>query len=195
MINYLEGLLVAKQPPKLIIAIGGIGYEVHVPLSILWDLPAIGHPVKIFSQFIVREDAHTLYGFKTPSDKELFNQLLKVNGIGPKVALAILSGLSVQECYRAVLAKDLNAFTAIPGIGKKTAERLLMELQDKMGALEVTEGAAPMTLSLAHREAMEALLSLGYTSKEAQKAIGAVKEAGDSTEVLIKRALQGLVVG
>lgn len=194
MIYFLEGILVTREPPKVVVAVGGMGYEIQVPLSMMWQLPEIGKTVKIFTQLIIREDSHTLYGFSRVSDKTFFNELLKVNGIGPKVALAILSGLSVEECHQAILAKNIQAFTAIPGIGKKTAERLMMEMQDKLEGVNL--GAFGVSASsVAQREAMEALLALGYTSKEAQKAITSVKEGADNTEVLIKKALQGLVAG
>ena len=188
MIAYLQGLLIEKQTTSIIVEVSGIGYEVFVPLTTLLKLTDLNQVVKLHTQFIVREDAQTLYGFLTPSDKQFFVQLIKVNGIGPKVALAILSGLTVEECHQAILAQDLQAFIAIPGIGKKTAERLMIELQDKVPKL-VASSALPRR---SQQEALEALLSLGYTSKEAQKAIAGVQDPGDNSELLIKRALQGL---
>ena len=188
MIAYLQGLLVEKNATSVIVEVSGMGYEVFVPLTTLWKLNDLNQAVRLYTQFIVREDAHTLYGFQSVSDKQFFVQLIKVNGIGPKVALAILSGLTVEECHQAILAQNVQAFIAIPGIGKKTAERLMIELQDKIPKL-LSSTALPRR---SQQEALEALLSLGYTAKEAQKAIAGVQDAGDNSESLIKRALQGL---
>lgn len=187
MIAYLQGLLIEKHMTSIILEVSGIGYEIFVPLSTLWKLNDLNQFVKLHTQFIVREDAHTLYGFLNVLEKQLFVQLIKVNGIGPKVALAILSGLTVDECHQAILTQNIQAFVAIPGIGKKTAERLMIELQDKIPKL--LSSALPRR---SQQEALEALLSLGYSAKEAQKAIAGVQDVGDNSEFLIKRALQGL---
>jgi Holliday junction DNA helicase RuvA len=187
MLAYLYGTLVEKHPPQVVIDISGVAYEVWVPLSTFWKLGEIGQPQKLYIHMIVREDSHTLYGFATDTDKRFFNQLLKVNGIGPKVALGILSGLSVTECHQAILSKDVAMLTRIPGIGKKTAERLIIEIQDKLEGLPIALGT-----SRAQQDALEALQSLGYTAKEAQKAIAKVGKTIDNSESLIKQALQGL---
>lgn len=188
MIATLQGILSDKQTTSVIVEVGGLGYEVFVPLTTLWKLPDVGQSVTLYTQLIIREDAHTLYGFKQLVDKQFFVQLIRVNGIGPKVALAILSGLTVDECHQAIISQNTQAFIAVPGIGKKTAERLMIELQDKVPKL-LTMSALPRRCQ---QEALEALLSLGYTAKEAQKAIASVPDAGENSEFLIKRALQGL---
>ncbi len=189
MIGYLRGTLVEKQPPRVVIDVGGIGYELAMPLSGFWKIPELNQSLLIYTQLIVREDAHTLYGFSSVLEKNFFNQLLRINGVGPKMALAILSGLTVEACHQAVMAQDIRALTVIPGVGKKTAERLMIELRDKMGAFASTTLTAPQRIQ---QEALEALVALGYTHKEAQKAVMGMGDIGEDSMSLLKRTLQKL---
>ena len=169
MIGRLTGQLVAKQPPQIIIDVGGVGYEVDVPMSTFYALPATGERVQLMAHYVVREDAHLLFGFATNDERAAFRQLIKVTGIGPKVALAVLSGLSVAELNQAVALQDVKRLTRVPGIGNKTAERLLLELKGKVVASAAGAGAAPAVASPAD-DVVNALLALGYSEKEAAAA-------------------------
>jgi Holliday junction DNA helicase RuvA len=190
MIGRLSGVLLEKNPPQLLLDVQGVAYEVDVPMSTFYNLPGTGDRITLFTHLVVREDAHLLYGFGTESERRAFRQLLKVNGIGAKIALAVLSGLSVGELAQAVTLQESGRLTKIPGIGKKTAERLLLELKDKLGAhLTQTVGInkAPPPSS----DILNALLSLGYSDKEA---VAAVKELPEGVAVAegIKQALKRL---
>ncbi|MDZ4248270.1 MAG: Holliday junction branch migration protein RuvA [Patescibacteria group bacterium] len=186
MIAQLTGTLVSKDPSGVVVKVGGVGYLVMVPVSTLTDLPATGSEVTLHTHQYVREDVLALYGFSNTSERRLFTQLLGVSGIGPKVALAILS-LSTPDDIRAAIASGDSEFLAsVPGIGKKTAERVVVDLQDKMEM--VTSEGAPR----GQDEAVEALVSLGYSNAEARKAVGKVAAAADSTEAVIKAALKEL---
>ena len=169
MIGRLTGQLVAKQPPQIIVDVGGVGYEVDVPMSTFYALPATGERVQLMTHYVVREDAHLLFGFATNDERAAFRQLIKVTGIGPKVALAVLSGLSVAELNQAVALQDVKRLTRVPGIGNKTAERLLLELKGKVVASAAGAGAAPAVASPAD-DVVNALLALGYSEKEAAAA-------------------------
>jgi Holliday junction DNA helicase RuvA len=172
MIGRLTGILQEKQPPQVLLDVGGVGYEVDVPMSTFYNLPAIGEKTVLHIQFIVREDAHLLFGFATHDERETFRRLLKISGVGPKLALSILSGLSVGELAHAVVAQDAGRLTKIPGVGKKTAERLLLELRDKLPEVHAT--AALLGKPEAHSassDALNALLALGYNEREANWAI------------------------
>ncbi len=169
MIGRLTGQLVAKQPPQIIIDVGGVGYEVDVPMSTFYALPATGERVQLMAHYVVREDAHLLFGFATNDERAAFRQLIKVTGIGPKVALAVLSGLSVAELNQAIALQDVKRLTRVPGIGNKTAERLLLELKGKVVASAAGAGAAPAVASPAD-DVVNALLALGYSEKEAAAA-------------------------
>ena len=169
MIGRLTGQLVAKQPPQIIVDVGGVGYEVDVPMSTFYALPATGERVQLMAHYVVREDAHLLFGFATNDERAAFRQLIKVTGIGPKVALAVLSGLSVAELNQAVALQDVKRLTRVPGIGNKTAERLLLELKGKVVASAAGAGAAPAVASPAD-DVVNALLALGYSEKEAAAA-------------------------
>lgn len=188
MIGRITGTLAEKQPPQIVVDVGGVGYEINVPMSTFYQLPAIGVEVRLFTQQIVREDAHLLFGFATPDERVAFRQLLKVNGVGAKMALAVLSGMSVGELAQAVALQDAARFVKVPGIGKKTAERLVLELRDKL------EGAAGAVLPAAGpassgSDVTNALLALGYNDREVA---WAVKQLPDDAGVTdgIRQALK-----
>ena len=165
MIGRLSGRLVAKHPPQILVDVQGVGYEVDVPMSTLYQLPATGAEVTLLTHLIVREDAHHLYGFATESERTVFRQLLRISGVGARTALAVLSGMSVAELQQAVSAQDSARLVKVPGIGKKTAERLLLELRDKLdlaGVVIPAAGAAD-----AGNDIVNALLALGYNDREA----------------------------
>ena len=169
MIGRITGKLLAKQPPQIIVDVQGVGYEIDVPMSTLYQLPATGAELTLFTHLTVREDAHLLYGFATEQERTVFRQLLKISGVGARTALSVLSGLSVADLHAAVSAQDTGRLTKIPGIGKKTAERLLLELKDK---LKITVMMTPATAAAsASSDIVNALLSLGYNDKEASWAV------------------------
>jgi Holliday junction DNA helicase RuvA len=171
MIGRLAGVLLEKNPPQVLLDVGGVGYEVDVPMSTFYNLPKIGEKVSLFTQLIVREDAHLLYGFGTEAERATFKQLLKVSGVGPKVGLAVLSGMSVNDLAEAVAMQESGRLTKVPGIGKKTAERLLLELKDKLKVdIRIAVGGEAARPSSA-ADILNALMSLGYHEKEAQYAI------------------------
>ena len=169
MIGRLSGTLAAKQPPQIVIDVNGVGYEVDVPMSTFYALPATGERVQLMTHYVVREDAHLLFGFTTNDERAAFRQLIKVTGIGPKVALAVLSGLSVAELNQSIMMQDVKRLTRVPGIGIKTAERLLLELKGKAVASTGAAGALPVPPSPAD-DVVNALLALGYSEKEAAAA-------------------------
>lgn len=172
MIGRLTGVLLEKHPPMVALEVQGVAYELDVPMSTLYQLPATGATITLFTHLLVREDAHLLYGFATDQERQLFRQLLRVNGVGARTALAILSGLSAQELQHAVAAQDTGRLIRIPGIGKKTAERLMLELKDRLsGAIgDPGQGSAPSV----RNDALRALLALGYSEKEAGAALSKV---------------------
>ena len=171
MIGRLSGLLLEKNPPQVLLDVGGVGYEVDVPMSTFYNLPKIGEKVALFTQLIIREDAHLLYGFGTESERATFKQLLKVSGVGPKVGLAVLSGMSVNDLAEAVATQESGRLVKVPGIGKKTAERLLLELKDKLKVdVRIAVGGDVAKPSSA-ADILNALISLGYNDKEALYAI------------------------
>lgn len=194
MIVRLSGTLVSRQPPSLVLEVGGVGYEVEAPLNVFDRLPADGEPLTILTHLVVKEDAHVLYGFLSQADRRLFRELLKVSGIGPRLALAILSGVSGDDFALMVEAGDSQALTRLPGIGKKTAERLILEMRGKVSDLGGETGLAGGALS-AEGEAREALTALGYSSSEALKMIKAVGEKDLSAEALIRAALRKKMQG
>ena len=201
MIGRLRGTLAEKQPPHLILDVNGIGYELEVPMTTLYRLPALGEPVTLHTHLVVREDAHLLYGFAEKRERELFRELILLNGVGPKLALALMSGLEVDELVRCVQAQDTSTLVKIPGVGKKTAERLLVELKDRFKAWEnmptiaplVTEPKLAATVSSAEADAVSALIALGFKPQEASRAVAAVEEKDLSSEELIRRSLKGMV--
>ena len=198
MIGFIRGKLVVKTPPHLTVDVGGVGYDIEAPMSTFYTLPAIGSEVRLLTHLVVREDAHILYGFGTQDERALFRNLLKVSQIGPKIALAILSGVSVEGFTTLVKLQDTMALTKIPGVGRKTAERVLMEMKDKLDALSEASaslggGSMPMTASSTEGEAWTALVALGYKPAEVTQMLKPLAGSGGSTEDLIRRALQGAV--
>jgi Holliday junction DNA helicase RuvA len=189
VIGSLAGVIAEKEPPRVLIESQGVGYEVQVPMSTYLGLPPVGSQVRLRIHQVLREDASLLFGFATAEERELFRALLKVNGIGPKVALAILSGVSVNDFRLAVAAEDAAALTRLPGVGRKTAERVLVEMRDHFKGAPLS-GAATRALP-PREEALHALLALGYKPQEAQKMLEKAAPEGASTEELIRGALQG----
>jgi len=188
MIGRLTGILVEKNPPQLLLDVQGVAYEVDVPMSTFYNLPATGERVTLFTHLIVREDAHLLFGFGTEQERRAFRQLLKINGVGARTALSVLSGLSVAELAQAVTRQETGRLTRIPGIGKKTAERLLLELKDKLGA-EVTSAVGVHRQPPAMSDVLNALLALGYSDKEATAAVRELPEdvaVGDGIRQALK---------
>ncbi|GLK62372.1 Holliday junction branch migration protein RuvA [Azotobacter vinelandii] len=200
MIGRLRGILVEKQPPHLLVEANGVGYEVEVPMTTLYRLPSLNEPVTLHTHLVVREDAHLLYGFCERRERELFRELIRLNGVGPKLALALMSSLELDELVRCVQAGDIKALTRVPGVGKKTAERLLIELKDRFKAWESLPTVASLTLesnpdigiASAESDALSALVALGFKPQEASRAVAAVQEEGLSSEELIRRALRGM---
>jgi len=195
VIGSLRGLLVAKAPPQLLLEVGGVGYEVEAPMSTFYTLPPLGRELRLLTHLVVREDAQVLYGFATETERQLFRDLLRVTGIGPKLALTILSGSSVEAFTQCVLAQDAAALTRIPGVGRKTAERLLVEMRDRLQAAAQANGAVPAgaggtVVVGAEAEAQSALVALGYKPAEASRLLQGVRAPGASTEDLIRGALQ-----
>ena len=193
MIGFIRGKLVVKTPPHLTVDVGGVGYDIEAPMSTFYTLPALGSEVRLLTHLVVREDAHILYGFGTQEERTLFRNLLKVSQIGPKIALSILSGVSVEGFATLVKLQDSAALTRIPGVGRKTAERVLMEMKDRLDALNeaTVSGAVPMTPASTEGEAWTALVALGYKPAEVTAMLKPLAGSGGSTEDLIRRALQG----
>jgi Holliday junction DNA helicase RuvA len=170
MIGRLNGTLADKNPPQVLVDCHGVGYEVDVPMSTFYNLPGIGEVVTLLTHFVVREDAQILFGFATPTERQAFRQLIRISGVGPRTALSVLSGMSVADIAQAVTAQDASRLVKVPGIGKKTAERLLLELKGRIGAdLGNAVGAGPA--SGAQADILQALVALGYSDKEAQAAL------------------------
>jgi Holliday junction DNA helicase RuvA len=205
MIGTIRGTLVHKQPPDILVEVGGVGYEIQVPMTTLFQLPPIGGEVFLATHFVVREDAQLLYGFIDERDRRLFRQLIKVSGVGPKLALTILSGMDAGSFARCVQRDDMSSLVALPGVGRKTAERLLVEMRDKLkdwigaggsapGAAAGGETAAPFNDIVADAEG--ALIALGYKPQEASRMVLAVNDDSvTSSEDLIRRALKSTVKG
>jgi Holliday junction DNA helicase RuvA len=190
LIGRLSGRLAAKSPPQVLLDVNGVGYELDVPMSTFYNLPALGEPAQLLTHLVVREDAQLLYGFLTEAERATFRELVKISGVGPRTALAILSGLSVAELGSAVSRQDGARLVKVPGIGKKTAERLLLELKGKLGAdLPLPAGAT--ALSDAQADITQALQALGYNEREAQAAIKALP-ADIGVSDGIKQALKAL---
>ena len=188
MIGRLTGTLVEKNPPQLLLDVQGVAYEVDVPMSTFYNLPGTGERVALFTHLVVREDAHLLFGFGTEQERRAFRQLLKISGVGARTALSVLSGLSVVELAQAVTLQESGRLTKIPGIGKKTAERLLLELKDKLGA-DVTTGVGVHRVPPASSDVLHALIALGYSDKEAVATIRQLPEGiavGDGIRQALK---------
>jgi Holliday junction DNA helicase RuvA len=190
MIGRLTGTLLEKNPPQILLDVQGVGYEVDVPMSTFYNLPDLGAKVTLHTHLVVREDAHLLYGFLTENERRAFRLLTRISGIGAKMALAVLSGLSVAELAQAVTMQESGRLTKIPGIGKKTAERILLEMKDKLGA-DLTSAVGVHRAAPASADVLHALLALGYSDKEA---VAAVKELPEGVAVAdgIRHALKRL---
>jgi holliday junction DNA helicase RuvA len=196
VIGFLKGRLVVKQPPMLMVDVNGVGYELEAPMSTFYGLPVTGEPVALFTHLVVREDAHILFGFGTDGERRLFRSLLKISGVGPKIALGILSGASVDDFLRTIEAEDVAMLTRIPGIGRKTAERVIIEMRDSVqklatpamdgGQFAAGLDGAPTPQS----EAFSALVALGYKPPEVTRLLKSANEPGLSTTEIIRRALK-----
>lgn len=189
MIGRLSGTLAAKHPPQVLLDVHGVGYEVDVPMSTFFNLPSVGEPVVLLTHLVVREDAQLLYGFLTAAERATFRELLKISGVGPRTALALLSGLSVSELGHAVARQDSARLVKVPGIGKKTAERLLLELKGKLASDLAPDAVAPT--DDAQADIVQALVALGYSEREAGAALKALP-AGIGVSEGIKQALKAL---
>mgnify|MGYP001494276646 FL=1 len=194
MIGSLNGLIISKKPSEVLLEVNGIGYEVYIPLSTSFKLPSVDQTVQLLTHLIVREDQHTLYGFITEDERKLFRALIKISGVGAKLALTILSGINVEGFIRSVQMQDVDTLIHLPGIGKKTAERLLVEMKDKVGQMgDIAQNDAVESKDLRIiKEAHNALTSLGYKSVEARKILDGIDSNGLTVEALLKQALQSL---
>ncbi len=188
MIGRLQGILAGKHPPHVLIDVNGLGYEVDVPMSTFFNLPELGERTTLLTHLVVREDAHILFGFLTAQERSAFRELIRISGVGPRTALAILSGLSVDELAQCVQRQDAVKLTKVPGIGKKTAERLLLELKGKLGA---GDSAPALPADTQTSDIVQALIALGYSDKEAQASVKALP-AGVAVSEGIKLALKSL---
>lgn len=198
MIGRLRGILLSKKPPVLVIEAAGVGYELLAPMPVFFDLPATGQEVVMHTHLAIRDDAHVLYGFRNLHERDMFRQLIKVTGIGPKLALAVMSGMSNAELVACVQAQDAARLARVPGVGKKTAERLCMELQDKLeiAAVPLAEpaaSAAPAAFAGAAQQAAQALVSLGYKTHEIDRLLRGIDTARMDVEQIIRAALQAAV--
>lgn len=201
MIGFLRGKLLAKTPPWLLLDVQGVGYEVEAPMTTHYNLPNIGEELILYTHLVVREDAHSLFGFSTQADRLMFRTLIKVNGVGPKLALTILSGQSADEFRRCIDTNDTQALVRLPGVGKKTAERLIIEMRDRLpdlgetvvpGSPQVFGERVSVTAS-PKQEAVSALCSLGYKPQDAAKMVQAIEVNDKTCEEIIRLALQGAV--
>lgn len=198
MIGFLRGILVHKEPPRLVVEVSGVGYEVEAPMSTWTRLPAIGEQVQLRTHLIIREDQHLLYGFATEAERRLFRDLLKVSGVGARIGLAILSGMTVEEFVQCVQTRDTAVLTRVPGVGRKTAERLVVELRDRIeemataGVVGAAMASAPASgpAVTPQSEALNALVSLGYKPAEARRMIEQARPDGDTTADLLRAALK-----
>ncbi len=199
MIGFIRGKLLQKQPPILLVDVNGVGYELEAPMPVFYELPDEGQEISLFVHMVVREDAQLLYGFADPGQKDLFRHLLKVNGVGPKVALAILSTLNPRDFLHCIYSDDFSTLVKVPGIGRKTAERMIIDLRDRVD-LPSSQGApsdAAGTRTIPDspvQDAIGALVALGYRPAEAGKAVRAVKDKSDKRDDLIRNALQYLTI-
>jgi len=198
MIGRLHGVLLEKQPPHLLLDVNGVGYEVDAPMTTFYNLPALGEKVTLFTHFVVREDAQLLYGFARREERALFRNLIKVNGVGAKLALTILSGISADELVQVLHDNDVARLVSLPGIGKKTAERLIVELRDRLKSLPESDVSAMPALPLGQganthtSDAQSALVALGYKPQDAARMVRAVATEGLGSEEIIRAALQGV---
>jgi Holliday junction DNA helicase RuvA len=197
MIGYLRGKLITKQPPQLVVDVGGVGYELDAPMSTFYTLPATGTDVSLFTHLVIREDAHSLYGFASDRERRMFRELLKITGIGPKLALSILSGINVDELLLCIAANDADSLVRIPGVGRKTAERLLIEMRDRVKIFgevsAVFSAATGSAVQNTQSEAFSALVALGYKPAEVTKLLSKVDPAIQSVEEIIRHALKSAI--
>jgi len=199
VIGFLRGKLIHKAPPQLLLDVHGVGYEVEAPMNTFYDLPALGEEVKLHTHLVVREDAHILFGFATQSERMLFRTLIKVNGVGPKLALTILSGQSTEEFYRCVHDNDLKGLVRLPGVGQKTAERLIIEMRgrlpelNKLSATNERPSSLPGSAASPKQEAISALCALGYKPPDAARMVQSIATEDKSCEDIIRLALRGAV--
>ncbi|WED22765.1 Holliday junction branch migration protein RuvA [Vibrio sp. JC009] len=206
MIGRLRGTLIEKQPPELLIEVGGIGYEVQMPMSCFYELPETGQEAIVYTHFVVREDAQLLYGFNTVKERALFREVIKANGVGPKLGLAILSGMTAAQFVSCVEREDISTLIKLPGVGKKTAERLVVEMKDRLkgwgagdlftpatDAAPIDSAPAAEAAHSAEDEAVSALIALGYKPQQASKVISQVAKPDMSSETLIREALKSMV--
>lgn len=196
MIGRIRGELVIKQPPRLMIDVGGIGYEAEAPMSTFYDLPQVGQTVVLFTHLHVREDAHTLYAFASEEERGLFRDLIRVSGVGARIALAVLSGMSARQFHLCIHEGDSRGLTKVPGIGRKTAERLVVEMRDRLTDMPLpaaggaTAGSAPSHAVDPVGEAIHALVALGYSAAEASRMVGRIDTGDLASEDIIRKALQ-----
>src|SRR5712672_2037198 len=197
MIGFLRGKLIVKQPPQLMIDIGGVGYELEAPLSTFYALPAIGGELSLFTHLVIREDAHILFGFGTERERRLFRELLKVSGVGPKLALGLLSGIDIDSFLSCIESNDVDRLIKIPGVGRKTAERLIIEMRDRAKLFGELSFAAVVGdtreaphANGAHAEAFSALVALGYKPAEVSRLLKSADASASTTEDLIRHALK-----
>lgn len=200
MIGRISGKLIERTPPSVLIDVQGVGYEIQIPMTCFYSLPEAGELVTLFTHFIVREDAQLLFGFTDKTSRELFRELIKANGVGPKLGLTILSGMSASQVLESVQQGDVSALVTLPGVGKKTAERLVVELRDRLAKFaqnsdvplpQVAHSDLPVAgASDAKQEAIEALIALGYKPAQAEKMVKLVAKSGDSSESIIRDALK-----
>ena len=190
MIGFLRGVLHHKEPPFLVVEVGGIGYEVMAPLSTCFRLPDVGQAVFLRTHLLVREDQHTLFGFSTETERRLFRDLLRVSGVGAKTALGVLSGMTVDAFVRAVEADDVGSLVRLPGIGRKTAERLIIEMRDRVPGLASVSDGRPAGPAEPRTEALDALVALGYKPPEARRMLDRVPESVTSVEELLRAVLR-----
>lgn len=205
MIGRIQGTLIEKQPPEVLIDVGGVGYEVQMPMTSFYQLPAVGDNVTVFTHFVVREDAQLLFGFADKMERGLFRELIKANGVGPKLGLTILSGMSAPQFLTSVQNEDVSALVSLPGIGKKTAERLVVELKDRLAKFGKSEnvslpvsadnqpGQTIVAVNDAREEALSALVALGYKPAQASKLVNSVYQDGMESEAVIREALKAAI--
>lgn len=203
MIGRIEGVIVYKQAPDLLVDVQGVGYEIQLPMSCFFELPAVGQTVALWTHFVVREDAQLLFGFNTLNERALFRQLIKAQGVGPKMALAIMSGMSAGQFVASVQQGDVSTLVKIPGVGKKTAERLVIEMRDRLKDFGANAGFDPsnsdpepaLMVSVENPldDALSALLALGYKPAQAEKAVKQVAKADMDSEAIIRQALKSMV--
>lgn len=206
MIGRIRGTLAEKQPPEILVDVAGVGYEIHMPMTSFYQLPAVGEEVVVYTHFVVREDAQLLFGFADKMERGLFRELIKANGVGPKLGLAILSGMSANQFLASVQNEDVSALVSLPGIGKKTAERLVVELKDRLAKFGKAQSIAvpPLSGDLlstntivavndAREEAQSALIALGYKPAQASKLVDSVYKEGMESEALIRESLKAAI--